>query len=210
MTPPAASRTAVALPFLFLLAGSASAQEMPRVGLVLGYPPQAAVLLTLSDRVSVRPEITWSRSTFEATTTVITFGAGIPAPITTSRLTTSDATAVGIGVSGLFYLSSRDGLRTYVAPRVGYTRTRSTNDLGGVALDLRETGPVTTVASSYGAAGSVGAQYTLGSRFAVFGELGVGYSRSGRPSSSAPLISDDNVTSTSTAVRSSAGVILFF
>ena len=209
MTPSPASRTAAAIALLFLLAGSASAQETPRVGLVMGYPPQAAVLVKLSDRVSIRPEITWSRSTFEATTTVITFGTGIPAPITTSRITTSDATAVGIGVSGLFYLSSRDGLRIYVAPRVGYTRTRSTNDLGG-PLDPRETTPVTTVTSNYGGAGSVGAQYTLGARFAVFGEFGIGYSRSGRPSSSAPLVTDDNVTSTNTALRSSAGVILFF
>jgi len=197
---------------------ASAAQDTPRFGVVMGYPAQVALLWKVSDRLAVRPEINWSRSSLESTTTTTLpplLGA-IPIPPTTTT-TTSGGWQVGIGLSGLLYLSKGDALRTYVSPRFGYSRTSSTTDLG-IYYPIAYSpvppiagGPTTTTTSSYAAAGSIGAQYELGKRFGVFGELGLSYSHSGdrSPSSISPFFQSDQ-TSWSLGVRSGVGVILFF
>ena len=200
----------VAIGLVLLAARGSSAQETPRFGLVMGYPTQAGVLVRLSDRVSIRPDISWSQSSLEATTTLITFGPGIGPPITTLRTTTTESTQIGIGVSGLFFLRARDQLRIYVSPRITYGRARSTSDAGTGSLDSRNADPIDTVTNNYGGAGALGAPYALGTRFGVFGELGASYSRTGRPATSSSSIISANTTSRTTAIRTSVGVIVFF
>jgi hypothetical protein len=67
------------------------------------------------------------------------------------------------------------------------------------------------VTSNYAAAGSFGAQYVLGKRFGLFGELGLNYSHSGdrTPSSISSFFQSDQ-KSWSLALRSGVGVILYF
>ena len=79
---------------------------------------------------------------------------------------------LGTGVSVLFYLKEYDRLQTYLTPRFTYYHLSATNQANA---------PVTTPESSttgngYGFVGSFGAEYALGDKFAVFGEVGFGYS----------------------------------
>jgi hypothetical protein len=199
---------------LLLLPRPSSAQDTPRFGLVMGYPANVAALIRVSDAVSVRPEITWSRSVFESstTTTVIPFVPGAtPIPVSTTTTSTSDGWQAGIGLSGLLYLSKGDALRTYVSPRVSYSRSSSTIDVGIIAaLSPVNTRPITMVTSNYAASGSFGAQYAVGKRFGLFGELGLTYSHSGGPSSSSiSSFAQSDQTSWSLGLRSGVGVILF-
>jgi hypothetical protein len=199
---------------LLLLPRTSTAQDTPRFGLVMGYPANVAVLIKVSDAVSVRPEINWSRSVFESSTTitVIPFVPGVtPIPVSTTTTSTSDGWQVGVGLSGLLYLSKGDALRTYVSPRVSYSRSSSTIDVGIVAaLSPVDTRPTTTVTSNYGASGSFGAQYAIGKRFGLFGELGLTYGHSGgRSPSPISSFSQSDQNSWSLGLRSGVGVILY-
>ena len=133
--------------------------------------------------------------------------------------TTNESTAVGVGVSALFYVYRWDALRAYLSPRVSYSRTgSSTTSSSGSATDSR--------VWSYLTSGSFGAQYSLGRRFGLFGEIGLGYSAttstlsttltisvssplSPVPSTRTQLIRSDGHSNT-LSTRSGAGVIFFF
>jgi len=195
---------------LLALPHPSAAQDMPRFGIVMGYPAQVALLWNVSDRLAIRPEINWSRSSNETTSTgdVLTFPPGLPVPVTTT--TTSEGWAVGTGVSALVYLVKSDALRTYVSPRFTYTRNSKTIDLGfGRFIGSPTATTTTTSTSTYSVTGLFGAQYKLAHRFGVFGEMGFGYSR-GTGSPVASSITRSESTSTSVGFRSGAGVILFF
>lgn len=190
---------------IVLLPGVAAAQETPRFGLVMGYPAQVGVIWTVADRLAIRPEVNWTRTTTESVTTSTIFtGTGFTP---TSVTTTSESNAVGAGVSALVYLQTRDALRTYVTPRFTYARVTSSNDFS-VALPVGAPAPVQTRSSSYTVAGSFGAQYSVARHFGIFGEIGLQY---GHNSISPPssLIQTDS-KQTSIGLRSGAGVILFF
>jgi len=188
-----------------LLPGVAAAQDTPRFGLVMGYPAQVGVLWTVADRLAIRPEVNWTRTTTEsvATSTVFT-GTGVT---TTSVTTTSKNNAVGTGVSALLYLRTRDALRTYVTPRFTYARTTSSSDLSP-ALPNVAPAPIETTTSAYTIAGSLGAQYSVAKHFGIFGEVGVQYGHNSISPSSSLLRTD--AKQTSIGLRSGAGVILFF
>ena len=74
----------------------------------------------------------------------------------------------------MFYLKKYDNVRTYVSPRVSYTRSSSTVSVSsptqGTLPDFKSTSTTT------GGAGVFGAQYSPSSRFSVFGELGLAFS----------------------------------
>jgi hypothetical protein len=188
-----------------LLPRAAAAQDTPRVGIVMGYPAQVGVLWRIADRVAIRPEVNWTRSTFETVTTS-TFFNGTGAT-TTSVTTTSQSNAIGTGVTALIDVSRRDALRTYVAPRIAYSRSRTSNDVS-IPLTNVVPSPIETTTSTYAVSGSLGAQYTMAKHFGIFGEVGVQYSRNTISPSAPPGRSD--TTQTSTGLRSGAGVILFF
>jgi hypothetical protein len=92
---------------VFVWAAPAGAQDTGRFGIVMGYPAQVALLWNVCDRLAIRPEINWSRSSNETTSTgdFLTFPPGVPVSVTT----TSEGWAVGTGVSALVYLVKSTG-----------------------------------------------------------------------------------------------------
>ena len=196
---------------MLLVASRARAQDTPKIGLTMGYPSAVGVLWQIGDRVAVRPELSLSHVGDEASSLDV---AGATQP------TTDQSTVVGAGVSALFYFGARDSLRTYVSPRFSYARTAASAASGTSTSD--------TTISLYQVTGSFGAQYTLGRRFGVFGEIGAGYSRTNTALSSVVTITTGSVSngvltqvvrtqslssaahSNAVATRSGVGVIIFF
>jgi hypothetical protein len=196
-------------------AASASAQDDPKVGITMGYPASVGVFWQVNDRVALRPEFNVQKVSGESTSTIaISLSSVVPplssvVPGSVVSVTTSDSWQFSAGVSALFYLSTHDALRTYVSPRWAYTRTSNTNSSSTIpSLSL------STTASGQSFAGSFGAQYALGRRFGVFGEVGIVFSRStvspdGSALTSAIVTTSESVSKT-LGVRSGAGVILYF
>src|SRR5215831_6525287 len=127
-----------------LIAGAVSAegQDRGRVGLTTGYPAAIGLQWHMADRIAVRPEISFSKSDTSSQSIVDA---------------TTDFWSLGTGVSLLFFSPVTDNLRTYVAPRFSFTRTRGHGDTTSSTTD------------SYLIAGMFGAHYALGQRFAAFG-----------------------------------------
>ena len=179
----------VALVTLLCGVRTAHAQDNSRVGLVMGYPASIGVLWHVTDRIAIRPEIDFFRTsiTFENSGSAL-----LPAneDEDTSR-------AIRPGVSALFYLGPMEDLRTYVSPRFVFVST-------GTSSSDQES-------SNYLVSGSFGAQYRLGTRFGVFGEIGIEYSRSEtRFSVPTPISGTTTVRRTGVASRAGVGVILYF
>lgn len=183
---------------------SAGAQDRGQVGITMGYPASIGIIWHMTDGVALRPELSFARSSSESTTTatLTTFPPGTYT--TTSQTTSNTSWQVAVGVSALFYVGKWDALRTYVSPRIAYSRTSFTSSNSTITPLL---GPSDTIGSSYFAAGSFGAQYSLAKRFGVFGEVGAGYTR-GKTSSGTLGRSESRTNSFGT--RSGAGVILYF
>ena len=204
---------------IFGFAGGAAAQGEPRVGIAMGYPASVGIIWQATDRVALRPEISLLRASGESTTTslgtVFTIGGTVTTTTTTS-VTTNDAWSVGIGLSALFYLSKHDALRTYLSPRWAYTRSSissssSTGLPSGLGTGARSTTNVVTGSTGHFVAGSVGAQYALGRRFSVFGEVGLGFTRTvAIPNADSPAFTLGESVSRSLSTRSGAGVVLYF
>jgi opacity protein-like surface antigen len=178
-----------ALALLGAIPASAVAQDLRTVGVTMGYPASIGVLWHVTPRVAVRPEFSFTTTSNEFTSALAT-------------VTTSDASAVGVGVSGLFYLSDVNKLRTYVSPRFTYARTTSSTQADGVSFGSEGSG------KSYSAGAAFGAQYALGDRFSVFGEVGVGYAHQ-RGSSDTPTFQNSTVSDTWSS-RTGVGVVLYF
>jgi hypothetical protein len=192
---------------------AARAQDAGKVGLTMGYPSSVGVIWNVSDRVAVRPEIGLSRMTGDATG----FDVAGPAPISTN-----DSTGVGVGISGLIYVGRWDALRAYVSPRFSYARNSAS------AGTSSSTSFSESLSSSYLTSGSFGAQYSLGRRFGLFGEIGLGYttttssSTSTLTTGSVSIVNGIPTTATTTrlvtssshanslATRSGVGVIFYF
>src|SRR2546430_13392771 len=143
-----------------------------------------------------------------------------------ATLSTDESTGVGAGISAVFYMGRWDALLTYVSPRFAYSRASTSASTSGSTLIGQSTSNSTF--SSYLTSGAFGAQYALGRRFGLFGEVGVSYSRTSTALSStfttglttfvngvvtqstrAQTISSSSHSST-IATRSGAGVIIFF
>jgi hypothetical protein len=198
--------TVAALFVLTVYASTARAQDEPRVGLVMGYPPAFGALWRLSDRVAVRPEITFTETATSTISNVLIF-QGIP-QTTITTASTGDNWAVGVGASALIYVSRWESLRTYVSPRYAYSHTSSSNT--STSSSPLVSSPTTEFTSiSHSISGSFGAEYSLARRFSVFGEVGVVFAHN---ESANPTFTTSNSSSSghSVAVRSAAGVMLFF
>ena len=180
---------------LAVVANTASAQDEPRIGITMGYPASVGVVWHVTDRVALRPELTATSSNNDVTATTSTG----------STLNTNDNWQVLFGVSAMLYLSKHEGLRTYISPRWAYTRVGSTSVSGS------PTSTSSSVGQTQFVSGSLGAEYSLGRRFAVFGELGVGYNHTtNSPTGSSPVPLFTTSTSNTVGTRSGAGVILYF
>ena len=165
---------------------TAFAQEKGQVGITMGYPSSVGVVWHVSDKLAVRPELSFAQSSSEVTV------SGLP-----SGTANTDGWNFGTGVSGLFYVRTQDQLHLYVSPRWTYSRVTSNS----VASDI--------TATSWSIAGSFGAQYALSRHFAAFGELGLAYTHARATSTPVLPISSEAVGHT-TGTRTGVGVIVYF
>jgi len=172
---------------LFLARGTASAQDAGKVGVTMGYPSSFGIVWHVSDKVAIRPELTLGGASSESTSG--------------SFASTNDNWNVGTGVSVLFYLKTYDQLKTYFSPRLTYGRSSSETTGSGVT-----TTTVETTTTNTGVAGMFGAQYRLGDKFSVFGEVGLGYNHAKSTGSGQAQTSTANSWSTRTGV----GVVFYF
>jgi opacity protein-like surface antigen len=181
------------LAFALVVLGSSStlavAEDERTVGVTMGYPASIGILWHVSDRVAIRPEFSFTTTSNEFTSALGT-------------VTASDVSAVGVGASGIFYLTDVNKLRTYVSPRFTYARTTSSTEANGVSASSSGSG------RSYSGGAAFGAQYALGDRFSVFGEVGVGYA--GQKSSSDISTFQSSTVSHTWSSRTGVGVVLYF
>jgi opacity protein-like surface antigen len=181
------------LVFALVLFGSipcpAVAQDQRTVGVTMGYPASFGVLWHVSSSVAIRPEFSFTRTSNEFTSALGT-------------VTSSDVSAVGVGASAIFYLSDVNKLRTYVSPRFTYARTTSSTKGDGVSTGSSGSG------KSYSGGVAFGAEYALGDRFSVFGEVGVGYAN--QKSSSDISTFQSSTVSHTWSSRTGVGVVLYF
>jgi len=201
---------------------SASAQDPGAVGVTMGYPSSVGVIWHVAERFAIRPEVSFSTSTSEAPSLVGSLGGG---PTISTSGSTTTSTAVGIGISGLFYIGKWDALRTYVAPRFVYSRNSATSESTSERF-IPPTTPfspstpvvITTTTKSIGTsksgAGLFGAAYSLHEHFGVFGEVGFGYTTSGSSSTSTPARDFDisllGGRSHGWSARTGVGVVFYF
>lgn len=174
----------ILIAFLVLVAPTlAYSQDDPRVGVAISSPGAFGVIWNVNDAFAIRPEITVSRTSGDTTSAEL---AGTPSPVTNS-----DSTSVGAAVAGLFYFARKDALRPYLSPRFAYSRANSSSSTDSNSILGPSTGD--SIVSSYAGAGSLGAQYSLGRRFSVWGQLGASYTRT-------VLTSTSTFTSTITSI----------
>jgi len=137
------------------VAGRTAAQDKGNAGISMGYPASIGFVYHVSDRLALRPEISFIRTTSDRDST---FG-----DISTKGLTFE------IGISGLFYVRRWDKVRAYVSP--GYSYRHS--DVSVDSPDLLDFDTSTFTGHRF--SGSFGVQYSLHERFSVFGEAGLQY-----------------------------------
>src|SRR5262245_21030943 len=177
------------LVIVFGSATSAFAQDKGKIGLTMGYPSSVGIVYHVTDKLAVRPELTIAQASTEATG---------PAISRVNFSASSSSWAIGTGVSALFYVRQWDDLHLYVSPRWTYSHGSSSSDTLSVDSTL----------NSWSLNGSVGAQYALGKRFGVFGEVGFGYQHSHQKSGGSPIQAE--ITGHGIGTRTGVGVILCF
>jgi hypothetical protein len=141
---------------LLLAAASASAQDIGKTGLVMGFPGDIGLIWQASDKVAIRPAVSFSGSSSDET-----------AASTTNWSVSGD-------VSVLFYVKKYDSVRTYVAPRFIFGRASSTFD--AATLPVIQGTPIEPSFTSHvthtGGGAMFGAQYDAHRHFGVYGEVG--------------------------------------
>jgi hypothetical protein len=194
----------VLLSFVLVAAAAAPAlaQGDRAVGLVMGTPVQVGVLWHATDRVAIRPDISFSWSSSE-------LDAASIGDIDYSSSTSSSSLSLGLAL--LYYLGDADNLRTYIAPRYRVRRasmsTESAIVIPGIpdgipATDRRDTRD-TQVNHSGGV--SFGASYAPGARLSIFGEVGLDLAVS-----SGPRLGEIESTSRAIGTTAGVGVVLYF
>ena len=158
-----------------LAAAPAHAQEKGRLGISMGYPASVGVLWHATERIAIRPSVSFDHSSAEfAVRTPVLGNIGA---ITTTSMTESNT--VGLRVDALFSVGTWDNVRAYVAPGYGYewsdfNTTNSTVVTGFPGLsNNRET--LDREGHGHEVRGTFGARYTPHPRFGVFGEVGLRY-----------------------------------
>ena len=157
----------LALSLIVLACPAANAQDKGQTGLTIAFPASVGFVWHVSDRVALRPDVSFSFS-----------NSSTDAPPLSSSV---DGSSFGVGLSGLFYVGKWEKLRAYITPRFSYARINTEVSTAvvppfpaGVTYVLNS--PSANTTSIYGVSGSFGAQYSLSSKFGVFGEAGLGYS----------------------------------
>src|SRR5688572_2829536 len=158
-----------------LAAASAHAQEKGRLGISMGYPASVGVLWHATERIAIRPSVSFAHSSaeFEVRTPVL----GNIGGITTTSVT--ESTTVGVRVDALFSVGTWDNVRAYVAPGYGYEWSDSSSTTSAVVRGLPglSIDPETLDRDAHGhdVSGTFGARYTPHPHFGVFGEVGLHY-----------------------------------
>ena len=167
------------------VAASAQAQDSGRVGLTTGYPAVIGIQWHISETIAVRPEVSFT-----------TTGSSSESLIDAS----TDFSTFSTGASVLFYSPVRDNVKLYVAPRFAYGRTSGSGDV------------IESITNVYSISGSFGGHYSLGRRFAVFGEAGVQYSHQTGSATSTISLGPLRTTSRGDVVgtRTAVGVVIYF
>jgi hypothetical protein len=129
-------------------------------------------LWQVSNGVAVRPDISFSAT----------------------RIDGVDFWSYGPGLSGLFYVTEHDNLRSYVGPRLGY--------LHGGNASVRE--------SMYSAGAFYGIQYAVVRRLGVFGEAGVTYNETRSSVVAFGQTPTPRAPTHSVAVGSGVGLVYYF
>jgi len=166
-----------------LSASTAWAQEKGDTGLTISAPSAIGVIWHASDRLAFRSDFAFGFNE--------TDGEGTLPDISSKNFT--------IGVSALLYTHRWDELRLYVSPRFAYSHATTTIS---APLDLGD-----SISSTWSAAGSIGGQYALGTRFGVFAEAGLSYSSQ---QSESGLSSAPDRTTWTFGTRTAVGGILYF
>jgi hypothetical protein len=179
-----------------LVSALAAAQDTRKVGITMGYPASFGVLWHASDKVAIRPELGFSGSSNQTTASPVS-------PTSGTIEIEGDGSSIGTGVSVLFYIGKYDRLRTYVTPRFTYSHSSSTTTSSGTSGLPPISGTQTT--NSTGGSGSFGAQYAIGDRFSVYGELGFSFGHSSSTSS----LSSSKGSGNSWGLRSGVGVVFY-
>jgi hypothetical protein len=168
-----------------------AAAQSETLALSIAVPASVAILWQPTPAVAIRPEFAFDRLDAESTSS---------SRLGTSRFS-SDTRQVGVGISALLEIYREDTLSVYVSPRYVYRRGHT-----DVVQDL----PADVFSSSsdreirgYAVTGSLGARYGFGTRFGVFAELGIDYSRE---DITEPMF-ESRIGRT--GVRTGAGVLVF-
>jgi hypothetical protein len=162
---------------------TAWAQDKGDTGLTISAPSAIGIIWHPSERLAIRPDFSFGLTE--------TDGEG-PLPDISSKSFT-------LGVSALLYTHRWDELRLYVSPRFTYSHATTSIDN---PLNIAD-----SILSSWSAAGSIGGQYALGTRFGVFAEAGLSYSSQ---QSETGLSSAPERTTWTFGTRTAVGGILYF
>jgi hypothetical protein len=187
----------VPLAFFFVcatfVATAAAAQDSGQVGLTMGYPAAVGVIYHVTDHLAVRPEFTASRASTDSSSPLVRNGT---------------TWSLGVGVSGLFYVSKWDNLRAYVSPRFTYSHDKNSIEsevLIPIGQPAGQTIVVESTGKAYSLSGSFGVQYSLSHKFGIFGETGLAYTHTILDDAVGTTIKSDGWGS-----RTGAGVIFYF
>jgi hypothetical protein len=174
-----------ALAGVLVVAGPAQAQEAGQVGITMGYPASVGLVWHVTDKVAVRPEASFALGSSETRSEIFD--------------TEGDSSTFATGVAALFSVREWDRVRAYAGPHFAYGRTNSNSE--SILDDVTE-----LTATTYQVDGLFGVQYTPHPRFAVFGELGFGYTNRETKSDGATLV----LESRSWGTHTGAGIIFYF
>jgi hypothetical protein len=183
-----AFRAPLVLALIAITVDTAIAQSAGQFGLSIGYPSTIAFHWQVTDGFALRPEVSMVASSTET----------LPPPVAADS--ESKTMQTSLGLSGLLYVKRWEGLRTYLSPRVVYTRGSAETRLPTTVLERQMSG--------FAVAGSFGVQYSLADRFSVFGEAGVSHATT--TLRSAPGLPASEASTRSVATRTVAGVTFVF
>jgi hypothetical protein len=169
-----------------LLGGTAHGQDTGKVGITAQYPTSIGILWQASNRIALRPDVTFSGNSSDSPDGIVN----------------ASAWNIGAEFAVPFYLKRYEHVRTYVAPRFdyGYSRSRINTSLASSAM-------TSTGNSRWGAGvtGLFGAEYSPVTRFTVFAEIGFGYSHSTLP----PVTSSSSGSAMSWGTRAAVGAVFY-
>ena len=183
---------------LCALPATAAAQEKGKKALTLGSPGAVGILWHATDKLAIRPDFTFSFSDSE--------GNGVE----------SSTSSIGVGISALYYIKKWDQASAYFTPRVGWTRSKSESEVSfvflpppiGIDFDFDNTSESTL--SGWTGSAAVGFQGWIGTRFSIYGEVGLSYGRSTVDSDFSGLSGSDEVKNSSFSPRSGVGIAFYF